>query len=168
MSTTTTELSVSIPTPIESPISEIKLRVVPLIDRKAKVNTIATGSATEINTVVLKLFKKANNIIVASTSPCTAELETFEIELLIFSEASISILYSVPAGIYGFISSIALKAALFNVIVSPSEDFCNRTTIASLPLRYPTLSASSVVKTTSATSFNLKVLPLELINIFLY
>ena len=86
LSTTTTELSVSIPTPIESPIREIKLRVVPLIDRKAKVNTIATGSASEINTVVLKLFKKANNIIVASISPCIAELETLEIELLILYE----------------------------------------------------------------------------------
>ena len=53
-------------------------------------------------------------------------------------------------------------------MVSPSEDFCNRTTTDSFPLRYPILVASSVVNTTSATSFNLKVLPLELINIFLY
>ena len=82
--------------------------------------------------------------MVASISPCIAELETLEMELLIFSEASISILYSVPTGIYGLISSIALKAALFKVIVSPSEDFCNKTTTASLPFKYPILSASSV------------------------
>ena len=156
------------PTPIDNPISEIKLRVVPLIDKKAKVNIIATGSANEISIVVLKLFKKTNNIIVASTSPCIAELETFEIELLMFSELSSSILYSVPAGIYGFISSITLNAALFKPIVSPSDDFDKSTIIESLPLRYPNLSGSSVVSTTLATSFNLNVLPSELIKMFSY
>ena len=153
-------MSVSIPTPIDNPISEIRLRDIPANAKKANVNIIATGRAAETKNVALIFFKNTSNTIVANTSPCTALLETLEIDCSISSDVSSSVLYSVPGGITDFKLSRAFIAALFNSIVLPSADFSTATTIDSFPDKNPLSVKSSVVKTISATSFNFNVLPL--------
>ena len=153
-------MSVSIPTPIDNPIKDIKFKDVPFNARNANVNITATGRAADTNSVALIFFKNKYNTIVARISPCTAVPLTFEIDLLISSEVSKSILYSVFGGIIGFNTSKASKALLLRSIVLPSDDFSTTTAIDSFPERYDISSGSSVVNTTLATSLSLKVFPL--------
>jgi len=160
LSTTTTELSVSIPTPIDNPIRDIKFKDVPFNARNANVNITATGRAADTNSVALIFFKNKYNTIVARISPCTAVPLTFDIDWLISIDVSSNTLYTVSGGIIDSRLSSASSALLFKSIVLPSDDFSTITAIDSFPERYEISSGSSVVNTTLATSLSLKVFPL--------
>ena len=124
------------------------------------------GKAKVIKKVALIFLKNTNSTIVAKINPWRALELTPVIELLISTEVSIIILYSVPLGIIPFNSLNALFAFSVKSTVLPSVDFWSRMVIASFPEIYPLLLSSSLVKTTLEISFNRKVFPLLLIIIF--
>jgi len=88
LSTTTTELSTSIPIPKDNPIRDIKLILIPWIFNKKKVKIIDIGIATAIIKVAETLFKKIKSMTDARTSPCNPLDLTLDIEFSIVTEES--------------------------------------------------------------------------------
>ena len=73
-------LSTSIPTPSATPPRLKMLKVKPNIHIKKKVNTEATGIASPMMRVRLRLPRKRTTMIMARTPPTSADERTFLIE----------------------------------------------------------------------------------------